>query len=104
MNLPLLITLIVVSLNLIIAAVILINSKKSLSSRYFFILTLSIAIWILANYFSNSINNYYWSLVFNKLIFLSTTIFAWSFVTFSYYFPDDKKINNKFFGVILVYF
>lgn len=101
MSLTLLLILIVLSLNLIVATVILVNSRKSLSSWYFFILTLSITLWILANYLSNIIINPIGALVFNKLIFCFTTIFGWSFVLFSYSFSDNRKMPATIFLVYL---
>ena len=83
--------------NLVLAVVILINSKRSKSSFYFFIMVASITAWIVSNYLSNFVNNYSLALLYNKLIFISTSIFAWSFVIFSQYFPDDRKIRLRYF-------
>lgn len=96
MTIPFLITIGSVLASLVLAIVILINSKRSKSSFYFFIMVAGITGWIVSNYLSNYAGDYSLALLYNKLIFITTSIFAWSFVIFSQYFPSDKKIKIKY--------
>jgi len=102
MDLNLLMLISAVALNLILAIVILLNSFNSPSSRYFFLMVLGIIVWMVSNYFSNYLQDYYLVLWFNKLIFISTSIFIWSFLLFTDYFPDNKfNIKKNKYYILL---
>ena len=96
MNIPFLIIIGSVLASLVLAVVIIINSNRSKSSLYFFIMVASITGWIVSNYLSNYVDNYNLAILYNKLIFVTTSIFAWAFVMFSMYFPGEKKVKVKY--------
>lgn len=84
-----------VATNFILAVLILIHLRKSLSGRYLFWIIFGLNGWVLSNYFSNLNLNYEISLWMNKLIFFTTAVASWGFASFARIFPEEQALGRR---------
>ncbi|MBI2357290.1 hypothetical protein HYV12_04535 [Candidatus Dojkabacteria bacterium] len=75
---------------LAIGIVVLRNDYKSKLNRVFFGLTFFLILWILSNFLSNTLQDYYLVLWLNRSIFITTSFLFWSLNLLSIYYPDGK--------------
>ena len=88
----------VVSINLGLGFVVLVNDRKNRTNRYFFYFMLSTAAWGLSNYFADSNQEH---LFWTKLTYVSSVALAYLLLTFSIYFPSRQKQSRvlQYFSV-----
>lgn len=70
------------------------SNPKSSTNKLFLLFVLTFDIWLLANYFSNSSQNYDTVLITNKLIFFSTTWLIFFLALFIKSYPNAKVKYN----------
>ena len=80
---------------LVLGFITLLDNPKKRQNIYFFTITLFIVIWIVANNLSNVTEDLSLSLLYNKMIFTSTTLLIFSLALFSTTYPRDKFFENK---------
>ncbi len=85
------ITLLVAISNFILGLVVLLHRPRERVNQLFFILCFSISGWVLSNWFSGNLKDYYPALIWTYFTFAFAAIIASSFLFFSFYFP--KKIT-----------
>ncbi len=80
---------------------VLLSGKKDKAKQLFFITTILIICWININFLSNLPSQYYYSILWNKLIFGTVSLVFIALYFFSIYFP--KKISeNRLLNKIVV--
>jgi len=71
------------------------SNRKSKTNRYFLLFILCMILWIFSNYFSNSSSAYNIVLLTNRLIFVSTSLLAWTIFLFSFVYPNSNVQIKK---------
>jgi len=84
-----------VAANFILIVLVLIHLRKSPSGHYLFLIILSLTGWAVSNYYSNLNFSYTNLLWLNRLIFITTSISAWSFAYFAESFPKEINPDKK---------
>ena len=79
----------------ILGFVTLLNNPKQRSNLSFFGVTITAIVWIWVNYLSNETNNLAQSTLFNKLIFVTTTLLIYFLYFFSTVYPVERSSNAK---------
>lgn len=84
------------------------SNPRSTTNKLFLLFVLTFDIWLLANYFSNSSQNYDTVLLTNKLIFFSTTWLIFFLALFIKSYPNAKvkynllPVSLAFIGAIFI--
>ena len=68
------------------------SNRKSKTNIYFLLVILFIISWVFSNYFSNTVAEYRLVLLFNRLIFVSTSLLVWALFSFSSVYPESKSL------------
>lgn len=84
------------------------SNRKSRTNIYFLLFIIFVILWVFSNYFSNTELKYQLVLLFNRIIFVSTTLLVWALFNFASVYPESKSIvSNKlnkisYFSTLLV--
>lgn len=72
------------------------SNSKSKTNIYFLLFIIFVILWVFSNYFSNTVSDYRLVLLFNRIIFISTSLLVWALFLFSSFYPESKSIvSNK---------
>lgn len=72
------------------------SNRKSRTNIYFLLFIIFVILWVFSNYFSNTELKYQLVLLFNRIIFVSTTLLVWALFNFASVYPESKSIvSNK---------
>ena len=95
MTLSAAILIITVCVNLILGGIVLARNTKNKASQLFFIATLSIVAWTIANYFTNTGVAYNQVVISNHLAYFFAYLVFLFYAWFSFYFPVSRRILGK---------
>lgn len=106
MTVALIITLISALANIILGLFAYFKNARSATNRFFLILSLSIAFWLVINQLAFLGFSKEWTLFFTRFVMTLATVQAVSFFLLSYTFPRDKTpLSKKFlvgYGIIAI--
>lgn len=72
------------------------SNSRSKTNIYFLLFIIFVILWVFSNYFSNTVSHYQLVLLFNRIIFVSTSLLVWTLFLFSSVYPESKSIiSNK---------
>ncbi len=84
------------------------SNRKSRTNIYFLLFIIFVIAWVFSNYFSNTVSQYGLVLLFNRIIFVSTSLLVWALFLFSSVYPESKSLIDKkwirssFFSTLLI--
>jgi len=76
------------------------SNSKSKTNLYFLLFITFVILWVFSNYFSNTVSDYKFVLLFNRIIFVSTSLLVWSLFLFSSFYPESKSVIRKNYRII----
>ena len=81
-----------------------ISNRKSKTNILFLLFILCLIVWITSNYLSNTLLSYDLVILFNRLIFISTSLLVWLLFLFASVYPNSKESLNKLWYLISTIF
>lgn len=78
-------------------------NPKGRDNKVFVLLTISVVMWIIANYLQNELIPFSLRQMFLYLDFIAALMFSYFGFLFCFYFLEDKKISKKFNVVIICF-
>jgi len=76
------------------------SDRKSRTNIYFLLFIICVIFWIFSNYFSNTPSEYWFVLLSNRLIFVSTSILVWALFLFASVYPESDSVISKKWRII----
>ncbi|NQT30536.1 MAG: hypothetical protein HQ596_08180, partial [Candidatus Saganbacteria bacterium] len=87
--------LIMAFVSVILGSIVFLKDTKRKRNIYFFLLTICIAVWILANFLENEKIGLFWSSLALRIDFIAAPLVSLFFILFCLNFPEEGKIPKS---------
>lgn len=88
--------------NLVLGAIILRYAKNNRAQKWFVGVIVSVVAWTIVNYFADHVTNHFWSLIWTKGTFATTTFLALFLLLFAIEFGRGKNISRRTIALLFL--